>query len=137
MYDGEVRVCEPVKGASLALPRARASVLCEVAALDEDDPAEPLCIYHEDYFIGAPAAAVHPYGKGHAYYLASRFDEGFYREFYRAVCRRAALAPAWPDALPQGVLSVRRGEHVFLQNCNDVPVEVDGTILAAYETVVR
>lgn len=136
MYDGETRLCTPVEGAPLALPEARASALCEVAALDEADPAVPLSLYAEDYFAGAPAAAVHGFGAGKAYYLASRFDEDFYREFYRAVCAEAKLAPAWPEALPAGVLPVRRGEYVFLQNCNPEPVEAGGCKLEPYATAV-
>ena len=34
---------------------AQASTLCEVAALNEKDPAEPLSLYDEDYFAGHPA----------------------------------------------------------------------------------
>ena len=72
MYDRETRRCTPASGC--ALPEAQASILCEVAALNDTDPAEPLSIYAEDYFAQYPAAAVHKYGAGRAYYLARRFD---------------------------------------------------------------
>ena len=74
------------------LPAAQASTLCEVAALDEENPAEPLSLYDEDYFAGHPAVAVHRYGKGRAYYLASRFDEAFYRAFYHDAAKEPGLA---------------------------------------------
>ena len=134
MYDGEVRRCTPVEGS--ALPEAQASTLCEVAVLNDTDPATPLSVYAEDYFAGSPAVAVHPYGKGRAYYLASRFDETFYRAFYRKAAREAALAPAWPEALPDGVLAVRRGAFVFVQNCTEEPVNVGGAVLGSYGTAV-
>ena len=134
MYDGETRRCMPAVGCTL--PAAQASTLCEVAALDEKNPAEPLSLYDEDYFAGHPAAAVHRYGKGRAYYLASRFDEAFYRAFYHDAAKEIGLSPAWPEALPEGVLAVRRGSFVFVQNCTEQPVTVGNTVLARYRTAV-
>ena len=134
MYDGETRRCMPSAGCTL--PAALASTLCEVAALDEKDPAEPLSLYDEDYFAGYPAAAVHRYGKGRAYYLASRFDEAFYRAFYHDAAKEIGLSPAWPEALPEGVLAVRRGSFVFVQNCTEQPATVGNTVLDRYRTAV-
>ena len=134
MYDGETRRCVPSAGCTL--PAALASTLCEVAALDEKDPAEPLSLYDEDYFAGHPAAAVHRYGQGRAYYLASRFDEAFYRAFYHDAAKEIGLSPAWPEALPEGVLAVRRGSFVFVQNCTEQPVTVGNTVLERYRTAV-
>ena len=134
MYDGETRRCVPSAGCTL--PAAQASTLCEVAALDEENPAEPLSLYDEDYFAGHPAAAVHRYGKGRAYYLASRFDEAFYRAFYHDAAKEIGLSPAWPEALPEGVLAVRRGSFVFVQNCTEQPVTVGNTVLERYRTAV-
>ena len=134
MYDGETRRCVPSTGCTL--PTAQASTLCEVAALDEKDPAEPLSLYAEDYFAGHPAAAVHRYGKGRAYYLASRFDEAFYRAFYHDAAKEIGLSPAWPEALPEGILAVRRGSFVFVQNCTEQPATVGNTVLERYRTAV-
>ena len=134
MYDGETRRCVPSAGCTL--PAALASTLCEVAALDEKDPAEPLSLYDEDYFAAHPAAAVHRYGKGRAYYLASRFDEGFYRAFYHDAAKEIGLSPAWPEVLPEGVLAVRRGSFVFVQNCTEQPATVGNTVLDRYRTAV-
>lgn len=134
MYDGETRRCVPSAGCTL--PAALASTLCEVAALDEKDSAEPLSLYAEDYFAGHPAAAVHRYGKGRAYYLASRFDEAFYRAFYHDAAKEIGLSPAWPEALPEGVLAVRRGSFVFVQNCTEQPATVGNTVLDRYRTAV-
>ncbi len=134
MYDGENRRCMPAAGCTL--PAAQASTLCEVAALDEEDPAEPLSLYDEDYFAGHPAVAVHRYGKGRAYYLASRFDEAFYRAFYHDAAKEIGLSPAWPEALPEGILAVRRGSFVFVQNCTEQPATVGNTVLDRYRTAV-
>lgn len=134
MYDGETRRCVPSAGCTL--PAAQASTLCEVAVLDEKDPAEPLSLYGEDYFAGHPAASVHRYGKGRAYYLASRFDEAFYRAFYHDAAKEIGLSPAWPEVLPEGVLAVRRGSFVFVQNCTEQPATVGNTVLDRYRTAV-
>ena len=134
MYDGETRRCTPASGCTL--PEAQASILCEVAALNDTDPAEPLSIYAEDYFAQYPAAAVHKYGAGRAYYLASRFDEDFYRAFYRDAAKELGLVPAWPQPLPAGVLAVKRGNFVFVQNCTEQPVTVGESELPRYGTAV-
>lgn len=134
MYDGETRRCTPASGCTL--PEAQASILCEVAALNDTDPAEPLSVYAEDYFAQYPAAAVHKYGAGRAYYLASRFDEDFYRAFYRDAAKELGLMPAWPQSLPAGVLAVKRGDFVFVQNCTEQPVTVGESELPRYGTAV-
>ena len=134
MYDGETRRCTPVPGC--ALPEAQASILCEVAVPNDTDPAEPLSVYAEDYFAQHPAAAVHKYGAGRAYYLASRFDEDFYRAFYRDAAKELGLMPAWQQPLPAGVLAVKRGSYVFVQNCTEQPVTVGESKLPRYGTAV-
>ena len=134
MYDGETRRCTPVSGC--ALPEAQASILCEVAVPNDTDPAEPLSVYAEDYFAQHPAAAVHKYGAGRAYYLASRFDEDFYRAFYRDAAKELGLMPAWQQPLPAGVLAVKRGSYVFVQNCTEQPVTVGESELPRYGTAV-
>ena len=134
MYDGEIRRCTPIDGC--ALPEAQASILCEVAAPNDTDPAEPLSVYAEDYFAQHPAAAVHKYGAGRAYYLASRFDEDFYRAFYNDAAKELGLMPAWQQPLPAGVLAVKRGSYVFVQNCTEQPATVGESELPRYGTAV-
>ena len=46
------------------------------------------------------------------------------------------MIPAWPEALPEGVLAVRRGGFVFVQNCTEQPVTVGNTVLDRYRTAV-
>ena len=134
MYDGETRRCTPASGCTL--PEAQASILCEVAVPNDTDPAEPLSVYAEDYFAQHPAAAVHKYGAGRAYYLASRFDEDFYRAFYNDAAKELGLMPAWQQPLPAGVLAVKRGSYVFVQNCTEQSVTVGESELPRYGTAV-
>ena len=131
LYDGETCHCAATDDGSM---EADGSILCEVAALNDTDPATPLMLYAEDYYAGCPAVAVHAFGKGQAYYLASRFNADFYNDFYAQVCEKAGLQPAWPEQLPAGVLATRRGDFVFMQNCNDHSVDIDGVELEKYST---
>ena len=131
LYDGETCHCAATDDGAM---EADGSILCEVAALNDTDPATPLMLYAEDYYAGCPAVAVHAFGKGQAYYLASRFNADFYNDFYAQVCEKAGLQPAWPEQLPAGVLATRRGDFVFMQNCNDHSVGIDGVELEKYST---
>lgn len=130
MYDGETRRCTSVCD---ALPKtACGSLLCEVAALEG---AEPLMVYDEDFFAGAPAVTVHPFGKGKAFYIATRFDEAFYTPLYAHICE-GCVSSCYPGALPDGVLALARGCYVFLLNTTNGAVTVDPFTLAPYGTVI-
>lgn len=134
LYDGETRLCRPAQ--TSPLPATQAGILCEVAVPEGDSPATPLLLYAEDYFAGSPAAAVHPYGQGRAYYLASRFTPDFYSAFYTGLTAEAGLRPASPRPLPPGVLATRREGLLFVQNCNPGPVRALDADLPAYGTAV-
>ncbi len=130
MYDGETRRCTSVCD---ALPKtACGSLLCEVAALEG---AEPLMVYDEDFFAGAPAVTTHSFGKGKAYYIATRFDEAFYTPLYAHICE-GCVSSCYPGALPEGVLALARGCYVFLLNTTNDTVTVDQFTLAPYGTVI-
>ena len=128
MYDGETRRCvalDPRFPAS-----AQGSVLCAVAALEG---ATPLMAYVEDFCAGAPAVAVNAYGKGRAYYIATRFEKEFYAPFYAKVCE-GVIDGAQP--LPENVLLTRRGPFTFIQNAGETPVTFMGTEIGKYGTAV-
>ena len=44
--------------------------------------------------------------------------------------------PAWQQPLPAGVLAVKRGSYVFVQNCTEQPVTVGESELPRYGTAV-
>ena len=130
MYDGETRRCVTEND---ALPQiAHGSLLCEVAALEG---ATPLMVYDEDYFAGAPAVTEHTFGKGKAYYIATRFEKSFYPPLYAMICE-GVVSPCWPGHLPEGVLATPRGQYVFLQNTNAFPAALDDIEIAPYGTAV-
>ena len=130
MYDGETRRCVTE---SDELPQvAHGSLLCEVAALEG---AQPLMVYDEDYFAGAPALTEHAFGEGKAYYIATRFEEEFYKPLYAMICE-GVVSSCWPTHLPEGVHATARGEYVFLQNTTDAFVMAENIELEPYCTAV-
>ncbi|MBU9810014.1 beta-galactosidase [Rahnella sp. C60] len=95
----------------------RASKLCEVIHLEG---AAALATYGEDFYAGTPAVTVNLFGKGQAYYLASRNDQQFHADFYTALAKEIQLPRAIETDLPEGVTAARRtdgeNEFIFLQN---------------------
>ena len=130
MYDGEARRCVSLID---ELPEtASGSILCEVAALEG---AKPLMVYDEDYFAGAPAVTVNTFGEGKAYYVATRFEEEFYKPLYELICD-GVVESCWPGHIAEGVIACSRGEYVFLLNTTDAVVWFKNAELAPYGTAV-
>ena len=130
MYDGETRRC--VSTADGVPEVAFGSVLCEVAKCEG---AAPMMVYDEDYFAGAPAVAVNAFGKGKAYYIATRFEKDFYKPFYEMVCE-GCVSSCWPGHLPEGVMASQRGDYVILSNTTDAVVFAENIELSPYCTAV-
>ncbi|WP_112289865.1 beta-galactosidase [Rahnella sp. AN3-3W3] len=95
----------------------RASELCEVIHLEG---AATLATYGDDFYAGTPAVTVNLFGKGQAYYLASRNDQTFHADFYTALAQEMKLPRALEATLPEGMTAARRtdgeSEFIFLQN---------------------
>lgn len=95
----------------------QARELCEHIHLEG---ATALAVYESDFYAGKPAVTVNRVGEGQAWYIASRNDRAFHRDFYGALITRLALPRALAVDFPPGVTAHRRtdGEHsfVFLQN---------------------
>ena len=130
MYDGETRRC--ISEVDELPETAHGSILCEVAALEG---ATPLMVYDEDYFAGAPAVTVNSFGEGKAYYIATRFEEEFYKPLYALICE-GAVESCWPGHIADGVIVCSRGDYVFLLNTKDSVVWFENAELAPYGTAV-
>ena len=107
-----------VEGNALGLSGPyRASQLCEVIHLEG---AAALATYGDDFYAGAPAVTVNLYGKGQAYYVASRNDAQFHADFFTALAKEMHLPRAINTPLPEGMTAARRTdgeiEFIFLQN---------------------
>jgi beta-galactosidase len=91
--------------------------LCDLINLEG---ARVLATYGADFYAGRPAVTVNDYGQGKAYYIASRNDLTFQRDFFGKLAKELQLKPALSAELPAGVTAQRRTdgeqEFIFIQN---------------------
>lgn len=94
-----------------------AVLLCDLL---HTEGAEVLCSYEEDFYAGMPVLTRNTYGKGTAYYVATRSDEAFYQELVADICSQAEIYPVLKT--PEGMEAVMRenecGQCIFLLNHN-------------------
>ena len=90
------------------------------ADIIHSEGAEVLATYGRDFYAGEPALTVNRFGKGEAYYVASRNEDRFLSDFYAVLQERLGLKRAIDTDLPEGVTAQLRtdGERdfVFLLN---------------------
>jgi len=100
----------------------------ELCELVHAEGAETLAAYAEDFYAGRPALTVNRFGKGKAYYLATRAKRPFYETFYAAVAAEAGVPRTIETALPEGVTAQARTdgekEFVFVMNFSGKPQTV-------------
>lgn len=91
--------------------------------------AKPLLTYDKDFYKGEPALTINTFGKGDAYYICSRFEEPFYRDFHEMLVAKYNLKRTLGSPIPKGVSVTSRigedEEYVFIQNFNEEPVIID------------
>jgi beta-galactosidase len=148
LTDEEFNGVRGVRGNELGLSGPyQARELCEHIHLEG---ATALASYESDFYAGTPAVTVNRVGQGKAWYIASRNDLAFHRDFYGALIKQLALPRALAIDLPPGVTAQRRtdGERafIFLQNFSgqthhlQLPAGledlIDGTPLAGPLTLV-
>lgn len=92
-----------------------AMLLCDLL---HDEGAKVLCTYEEDFYAGMPVLTRNIYGKGKAYYVATRSGQEFYYDFIKKVLDEAGVKSR--VTLPCGIEgTVRENEayrYVFLLN---------------------
>ncbi|MEH0832370.1 beta-galactosidase [Pectobacterium cacticida] len=133
LYDHESNSISGLEGNEhqLAGPY-RVTHLCELIHLEG---ARALATYDSDFYAGQPAVTVNDYGKGQAYYIASRNDLAFQRDFFTTLIQTLNLPRALPTHLPYGAVAHRRddgeSEFIFVQNYTATPQQV--TLPDVYE----
>lgn len=68
------------------------SFLCD---LIHCDTATPLGKYTKDFYNGYPAITKNDFGKGKAYYLATKFEDEFLKEFFENICKDVYVMPTF------------------------------------------
>lgn len=93
----------------------QASLLCDLL---HSEGAQVLTVYEEDFYAGMPVLTKNAFGKGYAYYMATRPDAAFYRELTELLCQEQGVQPIMDT--PEGVeAAIRVGEgaqYLFLLN---------------------
>ena len=73
--------------------------------------ATSLSVYQDDFYQGMPVLTKNQYGKGTAYYVATRSNEDFYQEFLKIICNDLNIHPLLD--VPQGVEVTKRENDVY------------------------
>lgn len=98
--------------------RYPARLLCDLV---HSEGARELGAYQKDFYVGMPAVTVNDFGKGKAYYVATRSDAAFYSLFLQDVCEECGIMSLLESV--EGVeVTVRENENgrfLFLLNHND------------------
>lgn len=127
LYDNETVTVTAAKGNDAGLKGDYAAgILCDVI---HAEGADVLATYGSEFYKGMPAVTVNRFGKGRAYYIASRNDRKFHDDFYGALIRRLGLPVALDIRLPEGVTAQSRtdGEKrvTFLLNFRNKDAKLD------------
>ena len=117
LYDGETNcIVKCGEAPDTMKEKYTASELCD---LIHCITAKPLYTYGEDFYAGMAALTENDFGKGKAYYIASRNEPAFQKDFYRELLKRADVEPNFKGELPYGVTVGKRvgdKDYLFVQN---------------------
>lgn len=100
-----------------------AGLLCDLLHLQG---AEGLSYYESDFYEGMPVLTKNRFGKGQAYYVATRSDKEFYHDFLGDICKELDICPVVnaPEGVEATIRSNEKGEFLFLLNHAEEEKEV-------------
>ncbi|MDE7342127.1 MAG: beta-galactosidase [Lachnospiraceae bacterium] len=92
-----------------------AYLACDIMHLEG---AKEICRYDADFYHGMPVVTKNQYGRGLAYYVGTRTDEAFYREFLGDICEELSIEPVIhaPEGIEAAMRKNEKGEYLFLLN---------------------
>lgn len=89
--------------------------------------ATVLATYNSEFYAGMPAATVHEFGRGKAYYQAFRDTGAFWEKMIADILSELNVKPTLPETLPEGVCAHKREadgvEYLFVQNYSEQAVK--------------
>ena len=100
--------------------------ICDLVHLKE---AEALGEYNEDFYKGRPALTKNNFGKGNAYYICSRMEDDFNKEFFCDLLNQLNIDRNLNIDLPKGITVSKREDndkkYLFIQNYLNEEKEID------------
>jgi beta-galactosidase len=104
----------------------RTKIFCD---LIHAESAKVLAEYKSDYYAGRPALTVNKFGRGNAYYIASRNEPRFLDDLYAGLVKKTKLKRALKTDLPEGVSAMVRTDgkrdFIFVMNFTQSRQKVD------------
>lgn len=103
--------------------RYPATILCDLL---HSEGAEVHAVYEEDFYAGMPVLTSNAYGKGKAWYLATRPNAAFYEKFLKMLCDSCNIAPIadTPDDVEAVLRENETNRFLFLLNHAKQPATV-------------
>ncbi|MDP4145242.1 MAG: beta-galactosidase [Bacillota bacterium] len=121
LYDGETNGVVLQTNNELSLAGSYEAI--ELCDLIHAETAEVLGVYKKDFYADRPALTVNKFGKGKAYYIATRLSDDFNDAFYGALINEINVNRAVDIELPLGVTAQMRtdgeNKYIFIMNFND------------------
>jgi beta-galactosidase len=97
---------------------------CDVVVAEA---AQTLAVFASDYYRGRPCLTVNRRGSGRAYYVATRPEARFLKDFFQGLLPQLGVQP--PLVAPPGIEVTRRGgpqgELLFVLNHNDAHARLE------------
>ena len=99
--------------------------ICDIMHMEN---AQALACYDKDFYEGTPVLSKNEFGKGHAYYVATRAGQDFYADFLKKVLEEQGVEPVFKPCKGVEITLRRKEETNFLFFLNHNPQE---TVLIA------
>lgn len=107
----------------------------------QENGAEVLSRYEEDFYSGKPVLTRKIYGRGMAYYLTSRTDMDFLTDFCHDVLKQAGVRRTIEDGFVSDVMVKERSDgerrFIFFLNFSREEREIAGRHLKGYEVRIE
>ncbi len=101
-------------------------LICDIMHMENAQIA--LACYDKDFYEGTPVLSKNEFGKGHAYYVATRAGQDFYADFLNKVLEEQGVEPVFKPCKGVEITLRRKEETNFLFFLNHNPQE---TVLIA------
>ncbi|MEE0880398.1 MAG: beta-galactosidase trimerization domain-containing protein, partial [Turicibacter sp.] len=121
LFDGETNSATTCSSWLTKSSSYSCSELCDLVI---PSTAKTLMTYNEDFYANKPALTVNSFGRGQAYYIATKFEDKFYDEFYEQVLKNLHIKRPLDIRLPEGVIVTDRNGYLFIQNFNHETVSL-------------